>query len=82
MSLIVVTLLIPLMVSMATRSPGVWCSVFGVSVFRNGSRFSVGSISLNFMFGNFCFSLGSSFIGRESCLSRGLPNIRIFIFFG
>jgi len=30
------------------------------------SRFSVGSISLNSMFGNFCFSFGRSFIGSLS----------------
>ena len=43
------------------------------------SRSSVGSISLNSMFGNFCFSFGISLIGKESCLSSGFPKTRIFI---
>ena len=41
-------------------------------------RFSVESISLNSMFGNFCFSWGRILRGRLSCLTRWLPKIRIF----
>ena len=82
MSLMIVILFMLFIVSMATRSPGVRCSVFGVSVFKNGSRFSVGSISWKSMFGNLRRSLGRSFRGRLSCLSSGFPNTRIFIMLG